>query len=137
MQKFFHRTGRVRVLRQFFDPLRQRVLIAEHEVIGRIHVAEVELCPSQRKYDSIVVWLGFSQLPRLYEEAMLIYVTSTRKPVNLHGRQISAESRQRFAGFNQVLNEHGKNKRAAYNKLAQDYRDSYFFYYVYGRRGTK
>jgi len=80
---------------------------------------------------------GFSQFPRLYEEAMLIYVFSVRKPANLHGRQISTESRQRFAGFNQVLNDYGKNKQAAYNKLAQDYRNSYFFYYVYGRQGTK
>ncbi|MCP4612857.1 MAG: hypothetical protein GY845_29540 [Planctomycetes bacterium] len=80
---------------------------------------------------------GFPQFPRLYEEAMLIYVSSVRKPVNLRGRQISAESRQCFAGFNQVLNEYGKNKRAAYNKLSQDYRNSYFFYYVYGRQGTK
>ena len=76
-----------------------------------------------------------SQFPRLYEEAILVYVFSVRKPVNLHGRQISAESRQRFEGFNQVLNDYGKNKQAAYNKLAKDYRNSYFFYYVYGRQG--
>jgi len=80
---------------------------------------------------------GFSQFPRLYEEAILVYVFSVRKPVNLHGRQISAESRQRFEGFNQILNDYGKNKQAAYNKLAQDYWDSYFFYYVYGRQGTE
>jgi hypothetical protein len=79
---------------------------------------------------------GISQFPPLYEEALLVYVFSVRKPVNLHGRQISAESRQRFEGFNQVLNYYGKNKQAAYNKLAQDYRNSYFFYYVYGRQGT-
>jgi len=80
---------------------------------------------------------GISQFPRLYEEAMLIYVFSVRKSVNLYGRQISAESRQRFDGFNQVLNDYKKNKQAAYNKLAQDYRGSYFFYYVYGRQGTE
>ncbi|NQT03077.1 MAG: hypothetical protein HQ580_13700 [Planctomycetes bacterium] len=80
---------------------------------------------------------GFSQFPRLYEEAILIYVFSTRKPVNLLGRQGSDESRRRFDGFNQVLNDYGKNKQAAFNKLAQDYWDSYFFYYVYGRQGTE
>jgi hypothetical protein len=79
---------------------------------------------------------GFSQFPRLYEEAMLTYVVSVRKPVNLHGRQISAESRQRFDGFNQALNNYGKNKQAAFNKLAKDYWNSYFLYYVYGRQGT-
>lgn len=80
---------------------------------------------------------GVSQFPRLYEEAMLIYVFSVRKPVNLLGRQISAESRQRFDGFNQILNDYKKNKQAAYNKLAKDYGDSYFFYYVYRRQGME
>ena len=80
---------------------------------------------------------GDSQFPRLYEEAMLIYVFSVRKPVNLHGRQISTQTRERFDGFTQVLNDYGKNKQAAYNKLAKDYWNSYFFYYVYGLRGTE
>ncbi len=77
---------------------------------------------------------GFSQFPRLYEDAMLVYVNITGKPVNLRGRLLSTESRQRFDGFNQVLNDYGKNKQAAFNTLAKDYWDSYFFYYVYGRQ---
>ena len=80
---------------------------------------------------------GFSQFPPLYEEAMLVYVNIARKPVNLRGRLLSAESRQRFDGFNQVLNDFGKNKQAAFNTLAKDYWDSYFFYYVYGRQGAE
>jgi len=79
---------------------------------------------------------GFSQFPRLYEEAMLVYIHSVRKPVNLRGRLLSSESRQRFDGFNQVLNNYGQNKQAAFSKLAKDYWDSYIFYYVYGRQGT-
>jgi hypothetical protein len=80
---------------------------------------------------------GVSQFPPLYEEAMLIYVFSARKAIDLQGRQLSTESRARFDGFNQTLNRYGKDKRAAYNALAKDYSDSYFFYYVYGRQGTK
>lgn len=80
---------------------------------------------------------GVFQFPRLYEEAMLVYVFSVRKPVNLRGRRLSAESRQRFDGFNQVLNDYGKNQQAAFNKLTQDYWNSYFLYYVYGRQGTE
>jgi len=80
---------------------------------------------------------GFSQFPRLYEEAMLVYVNIAGKPINLRGRRLSSESRQRFDGFNQVLNNYGKNKQAAFNTLAKDYWDSYFFYYVYGRQGTE
>ncbi len=80
---------------------------------------------------------GFSQFPPLYEEAMLVYIYSVRKPINLRGRRLRTESHQRFDGFNQVLNNYGKNKRAAFNTLAKDYWDSYFFYYVYGRQGTE
>lgn len=77
---------------------------------------------------------GLSKFPQLYEEAMLVYVNITGKPVNLRGRLLSTESRQRFDGFNQVLNDYGKNKQAAFNTLAKDYWDSYFFYYVYERQ---
>jgi hypothetical protein len=77
------------------------------------------------------------QIPRLYEEAVLIYVVSTRKPVNLYGREISTGSRQRFELFNQVLNKYGKDKDAASAKLAKDFWNSYLFYYVYGRQRTE
>jgi len=80
---------------------------------------------------------GFSQFPRLYEEAMLVYVNTARKPINLRGRRLSTESRQRFESFNQVLNSYGKNKQAAFNQLAKDYWNSYIFYYVYGRQETE
>ena len=80
---------------------------------------------------------SFSQFPPLYEEAMLVYIHSVRKPINLRGRRLRTESFQRFDGFNQVLNNYGKNKRAAFNTLAKDYWDSYFFYYVYGRQGAE
>lgn len=80
---------------------------------------------------------GFSGFPPLYEEAMLVYVHSVRKPINLRGRLLSTESRQRFDSFNQVLNDYGKNKQAAFSKSAKNYWDSYFFYYVYGRQGTE
>ncbi len=80
---------------------------------------------------------GFSQFPPLYEEAMLVYIHSIRKPINLRGRQIRTESFQRFDGFNQVLNNYGKNEQAAFNTLAKDYWDSYIFYYVYVRQETE
>jgi len=79
----------------------------------------------------------FPAFPRLYEEAMLVYVHSTKKPIDLRGRPLSQQSRQRFEGFNQVINDYGGNSQAAFDKLAEDYWNSYFFYYVYGRPRTK
>ena len=80
---------------------------------------------------------NFPVFPRLYEEAMLVYVHSTRKPIDLRGRPLRQQSRQRFEGFNQVLNDYGGNSQAAFDKLAENYWNSYFFYYVYGRPRTK
>jgi hypothetical protein len=80
---------------------------------------------------------SLSQVPRLYEEAVLIYVVSARKPVNLYGRDISIGSRQSFERFNQIMNKYRKDKDAASAKLVKDYWNSYLFYYVYGRQKTK
>ena len=77
------------------------------------------------------------EIPRLYEEAILLYIFNTRKTVNLRGRRISPQSRQRFEGFIQVLNRYGGNTRAAFNELAKSYGDSYFFYRTYAISGVK
>ena len=75
----------------------------------------------------------YREIPRAYEEAMLVYVHSMRKPVDLRGRRLNPESRQQFKGFNQILDRYDGNKDAAFDKLAKDYRNSYFFYYLYVR----
>ena len=73
----------------------------------------------------------YREIPRAYEEAMLVYVHSMRKAVDLRGRRLNPISRQRFEGFNQVLNRYGGNKDAAFDELAKNYRNTYFFYYLY------
>jgi len=80
----------------------------------------------------------YDRIPRVYEEAMLLYSYNTKKKVEVPGREISKESQERFGGFTMVYTErYKKNKPAAYNELAKDYGDSYFFYYVYGPAGMK
>jgi hypothetical protein len=79
-----------------------------------------------------------SRIPRVFEEAIL-YCNYTKKiQIDLRGREISKESRERFAGFVKiVLERHGGNKMAAYQDLVKDYGDSYFFYCIYGQSGKK
>ena len=80
----------------------------------------------------------YPQIPRLYEEAILIYEYLGRKTVDLRGRRISLQSRQRFDSFNQIyLGRYRQNKQAAFNELAENYGDTYFFYYLYGLSGLK
>jgi hypothetical protein len=74
----------------------------------------------------------YPQVPRLYEEAILIYEGVTEEKVDLRGRQISLESRQRFDAINQTFGFYLGDKKAAAGELAKYYGDSYFFYYTYG-----
>lgn len=73
----------------------------------------------------------YPKLPRHYEEAILVYMFDRKRPVNLHGRQISLESRRRFEAFRHTLTYHGGNTQTAYSDLAGSFRNSYMFYYFY------
>ncbi|MEA3227348.1 MAG: DUF6057 family protein, partial [Planctomycetota bacterium] len=79
----------------------------------------------------------YRELPRLYEEALLIYVYGTKKTVNLTGYESTRQSRRRIEHFSHVFNRYRKNKQAAYDELAKDYGDSYFFYHIYGISGVR
>lgn len=79
----------------------------------------------------------YQELPRLYEEALLIYVYGTKKTVNMAGYQAAREASQRIEHFSHVFNRYKRNKQAAYDELARDYSDSYFFYHIYGISGER
>jgi hypothetical protein len=79
----------------------------------------------------------YPQIPRLYEEAILVQLYRTRKPVNLFGRQVTSESKKRFEVFSQTYERYGRSKEAAFKELAKGYGDSYLFYCVYGFSGVK
>jgi hypothetical protein len=79
----------------------------------------------------------YSQIPRHYEEAILVYTSLTKRKAGLHGRQISRESIQRFKNFFQIYDSFGEDKQAAFKVLAADYGDSYLLYYIHQRSGTR
>ncbi len=81
--------------------------------------------------------LGYTQFPRHYEEAILVYAYTTRQPVFLHGREIDPQTKQRIEQFSQTFNRYGKDKQAALRELAGGYGDSYFFFNLYGLSGVK
>jgi hypothetical protein len=78
---------------------------------------------------------GYSQIPRHYEEAILLYSAMTKKKIDLHGRTISQKTRDSFANFFRILDSYGEDKLAAFNELVKDYGDSYLLYYLYNRSG--
>ncbi|KPK44830.1 MAG: hypothetical protein AMJ65_01905 [Phycisphaerae bacterium SG8_4] len=79
----------------------------------------------------------YPELPVLYEEALLIYVYGTKKPVQLAGHQLSSKARQQIENFSRIFNSHKRNKQEAFGELARDYGNSYFFYHVYGISGVR
>jgi hypothetical protein len=76
---------------------------------------------------------GYSEIPRLYEEAILVYHLTTRKNIDLKGRQISSNTFQRAHLFTDIVSGFSKdNKKGAMLATAKDFSDSYFFYYNFG-----
>lgn len=74
---------------------------------------------------------GYTEIPPLYQEAIVIYAYGTKKPVPLAGFTISPEAQRRIEHFSSVFNRYNRNRDAAFNELARDYWGSYLFYYIY------
>ncbi len=79
----------------------------------------------------------YREIPRLYEEAILMYMFKTQKEVDLHGRKISDESQRRFGTFLQLASNYETEGRITLAELSKLYGDSYFFYYAYVVSGLK
>jgi len=80
---------------------------------------------------------GYVGIPQLYEEAALIYVYGTGKPLYLGDHEVRPESRERIEQFSTIFNRYQRDKRAAFRELAALYGDSYYFYHLYGFSGVK
>ena len=76
-------------------------------------------------------------LPSLYEEAVMLWATQFRMEtgnaprLSLHGRQISKKTQLRYDKFSQILNANRSSSGEAKSALAQDYRNSFWYYYLY------
>jgi hypothetical protein len=80
---------------------------------------------------------GYTAIPPLYQEAIVIYAYGTNKQVDLAGYAISPEVRRRIEHFSDVFNRHNRNKAAAFQELVKDYYASYFLYYIYATFQTQ
>lgn len=75
--------------------------------------------------------LGYTRIPRHFEEAILIYTQLTgRQTIPLPGRTLSPETVRRFNDFNRIVAKYNKNKNAAFTELLK-YKDTYWFYGMY------
>lgn len=78
----------------------------------------------------------YKEIPRHYQEAVLIHERMAGRKANLGERRISAATRLRFKEFTGVWKQHGGQIEAARPYLAAEFGHSYFFYYLFGRSGV-
>lgn len=79
----------------------------------------------------------YPELPTHYEEAALIYVYRTRKPLHLNGYLSSPQKRRQIEDFSRILSSYGGDKQAAFKELSTKFHNTYFFYNIYAPSGTK
>ncbi len=109
--------------RMAFEYLMARYMLNKH--LGKF-VQKIELLPD----------FGYTELPRHYEEAALIYAFATKKPLYLSGYSSNPRMRQQIEDFSRILSDYGGNKQAALNDLSKKFRNTYFFYYMYEPSGS-
>ena len=78
----------------------------------------------------------YPELPAHYEEAALVYIYGTRKPINLSGYPSSPQKRQQIEDFSRLLSSYGRNKQAVSKELSKKFRNTYFYYYKFAPSGT-
>lgn len=71
----------------------------------------------------------YVNIPRHYEEAILLYTDMTKKKVDLRGRNIRQQRREPYVHFSSTIRKHSRNKKAAIKALKANFSDNYMFYY--------
>ncbi|MBN2019133.1 MAG: hypothetical protein JW749_02785 [Sedimentisphaerales bacterium] len=71
---------------------------------------------------------NYMRIPRLYEEALLLYKGGGKTEVDLQGWEISAESAKRFNDFIEIYNRYSYDKYRAAKELWGSYGYSFLFY---------
>jgi hypothetical protein len=74
---------------------------------------------------------GKRRTPRYYQEAMAMYGDGAGRPVVVEGLEIEPETLNRMAVFKRVMSQ-SPGRDAAMQAAWTNFRDSYFFYFVFG-----
>ena len=79
---------------------------------------------------------GYESIPQHYQEAILLYESTTQKKIDLGDRQISTETLRQFEEFNNIGSKFERDKRVLWQVLAPKLGRTYFFYYIFGVSGV-
>jgi hypothetical protein len=78
-----------------------------------------------------------SRIPRHYEEALLLAKTLNAGAVDLGGRSVSQESRDRFASFMKALQPFGRDMAAARKSLRRSFGDTFYYHFFFSDSGVR
>ena len=81
--------------------------------------------------------VGFTEIPRHYQEAILLYENQTGEKVDLHGRSLDPAIVQQFQLFAQAARsvQSGLGTVSS-EQVAKAFGNTYFHYFVFGRSGV-
>ena len=71
---------------------------------------------------------NYPDIPRHYEEAVLIYMDITGRKVDLHGRKINTNTVRKFQRFCDIVDRYNNNRNAGLAAVTKEFGDSYFSY---------
>jgi hypothetical protein len=75
---------------------------------------------------------GYENIPRHYQEAILLYTGFTRKGVDMGGRRIDVEVVRQYEEFLKIGQNMNNNRELMHKALAEKFANTYFFYYMFG-----
>jgi hypothetical protein len=78
----------------------------------------------------------YVNIPRHFQEAIVLYTSKTGQKVDLGGRGINPEVISQYDEFNKIGKEFARDKNAAWRALAPEFGRTYFFYYSFGVSGV-
>jgi hypothetical protein len=81
--------------------------------------------------------MGFKELPRCCEEAVVLCQVRTGRPVDTAGWTISPETLARYDQFCRIIRMYGGDREATRAALAPQFGRTYFYYYTFGRSGDR
>jgi len=71
---------------------------------------------------------GYEDIPRHYQEAILVYTAQTGKPIDLGNRKIAYETKRRFDDFRNIVRANKNEPVTKQKVLLKDFSDTYYYY---------
>lgn len=79
---------------------------------------------------------GYEEIPRHYEEAILLHLGKTRKRLNSHGWKIDPKTYRTGDQFMAALKSNPIGRPASARNLAPQFGNTYFYYYMFNLSGV-